>query len=83
MRRGRTYEVGAASEHWAHTSIAHWASTSITHEHDWGDESCGFGFCEFEDVEMAMSVCRNLAGRELNGRPLLIDRAMNAPGENL
>lgn len=30
-----------------------------------------------------MSACRNLAGRELNGRPLRIDSAMNAPGENL
>lgn len=42
----------------------------------------GFGFCEFEDAETAMSACRNLAGRELNGRPLRIDSAMNAPGEN-
>ena len=42
----------------------------------------GFGFCEFEDMETAMSACRNLAGRELNGRPLRIDSAMNAPGEN-
>ena len=29
-----------------------------------------------------MSACRNLAGRELNGRPLRIDSAMNAPGES-
>ena len=43
----------------------------------------GFGFCEYEDAETAMSACRNLAGRELNGRPLRIDSAMNAPGENL
>ena len=39
----------------------------------------GFGFCEFEDVETAMSAVRNLAGRELNGRPLRIDSAANAP----
>lgn len=43
----------------------------------------GFGFCEYEDSETAMSACRNLAGRELNGRPLRIDSAMNAPGESL
>ena len=43
----------------------------------------GFGFCEYEDAETAMSACRNLAGRELNGRPLRIDSAMNAPGENM
>ena len=28
-----------------------------------------------------MSAVRNLAGRELNGRPLRIDSATNAPGE--
>ncbi len=43
----------------------------------------GFGFCEYEDPDTAMSACRNLAGRELNGRPLRIDSAMNAPGENI
>ena len=42
----------------------------------------GFGFCEYEDAETALSACRNLAGRELNGRPLRIDSAMNAPGES-
>ena len=41
----------------------------------------GFGFCEYEDGETAMSAVRNLAGRELNGRPLRIDSATNAPGE--
>jgi len=41
----------------------------------------GFGFCEYEDAETAMSAVRNLAGRELNGRPLRIDSATNAPGE--
>lgn len=40
----------------------------------------GFGFCEYEDTETAMSAVRNLAGRELNGRPLRIDSASNAPG---
>ena len=39
----------------------------------------GFGFCEYEDSETAMSAVRNLAGRELNGRPLRIDSASNAP----
>ena len=39
----------------------------------------GFGFCEYEDAETAMSAVRNLAGRELNGRPLRIDSAANAP----
>ena len=43
----------------------------------------GFGFCEYEDAETAMSAVRNLAGRELNGRPLRIDSATNAPGEGL
>lgn len=40
----------------------------------------GFGFCEYEDPQTAMSAVRNLAGRELNGRPLRIDSATNAPG---
>ena len=40
----------------------------------------GFGFCEYEDAQTAMSAVRNLAGRELNGRPLRIDSATNAPG---
>lgn len=39
----------------------------------------GFGFCEYEDAETAMSAVRNLAGRELSGRPLRIDSAANAP----
>ncbi len=39
----------------------------------------GFGFCEYEDAETAMSAVRNLAGRELSGRPLRIDSACNAP----
>lgn len=39
----------------------------------------GFGFCEYEDTETAMSAVRNLAGRELSGRPLRIDSACNAP----
>ena len=40
----------------------------------------GFGFCEYEDGETAMSAVRNLAGKEVSGRPLRIDSAMNAPG---
>ena len=40
----------------------------------------GFGFCEYEDGETAMSAVRNLAGREVGGRPLRIDSATNAPG---
>ena len=43
-------------------------------------KSRGFGFCEYEDAETAMSAVRNLAGREVNGRPLRIDSATNAPG---
>ena len=43
-------------------------------------KSRGFGFCEYEDSETAMSAVRNLAGRELNGRQLRIDSATNAPG---
>ena len=43
-------------------------------------KSRGFGFCEYEDSETAMSAVRNLSGRELNGRPLRIDSATNAPG---
>ena len=44
-------------------------------------KSRGFGFCEYEDPETAMSAVRNLAGRELNGRQLRIDSAANAPGD--
>ena len=43
-------------------------------------KSRGFGFCEYEDAETARSAVRNLIGRELNGRPLRIDSATNAPG---
>ena len=42
----------------------------------------GFGFCEYQDAETAMSAVRNLSGREVSGRPLRIDSATNAPGEN-
>ncbi len=40
----------------------------------------GFGFCEYKDAQTASSAIRNLAGREVNGRPLRIDSAANAPG---
>ena len=40
----------------------------------------GFGFCEYEDGETALSAVRNLIGKEVNGRPLRIDSAINAPG---
>ena len=40
----------------------------------------GFGFCEYKDPQTANSAVRNLAGREVNGRPLRIDSATNAPG---
>ncbi|XP_064405130.1 cleavage stimulation factor subunit 2-like isoform X2 [Halichondria panicea] len=40
----------------------------------------GFGFCEYKDPQTASSAVRNLAGREVNGRPLRIDSATNAPG---
>ena len=40
----------------------------------------GFGFCEYKDPQTASSAVRNLAGQEVNGRPLRIDSATNAPG---
>ncbi|KAA8498613.1 Cleavage stimulating factor 64 [Porphyridium purpureum] len=33
----------------------------------------GFGFCEYEDTETAMSAIRNLNQVEVNGRPLRVD----------
>ena len=33
----------------------------------------GYGFCEYEDKETAMSARRNLNGTPLNGRPLRVD----------
>lgn len=35
----------------------------------------GFGFCEFQDQESAMSAMRNLNGYEIAGRTLRVDNA--------
>lgn len=37
----------------------------------------GYGFCEYEDKETAMSARRNLNGTELNGRALRVDLTEN------
>ena len=35
----------------------------------------GYGFCEYQDQETALSAMRNLNGYELNGRSLRVDNA--------
>ncbi|XP_051514360.1 cleavage stimulation factor subunit 2-like isoform X2 [Myxocyprinus asiaticus] len=35
----------------------------------------GYGFCEYQDQETALSAMRNLNGREFSGRPLRVDNA--------
>ena len=35
----------------------------------------GYGFCEFQDPEMALSAMRNLNGYEIGGRTLRVDNA--------
>lgn len=35
----------------------------------------GYGFCEYKDVQTAMSAMRNLNGYEINGRILRVDNA--------
>ncbi|XP_072361365.1 cleavage stimulation factor subunit 2 isoform X6 [Scyliorhinus torazame] len=35
----------------------------------------GYGFCEYQDQETALSAMRNLNGREFNGRALRVDNA--------
>ena len=35
----------------------------------------GYGFCEYEDQETALSAMRNLNGFEFNGRQLRVDSA--------
>jgi len=35
----------------------------------------GYGFCEYKDIETAMSAMRNLNGFEINGRILRVDNA--------
>ena len=41
----------------------------------------GFAFCEYQDVETAQSALRNLHEQMLNGRPLKLDSAANAPDD--
>lgn len=35
----------------------------------------GYGFCEYQDQETALSAMRNLNGREFSGRALRVDNA--------
>ncbi len=35
----------------------------------------GYGFCEYKDIETALSAMRNLNGYEVNGRILRVDNA--------
>ena len=40
----------------------------------------GYGFCEYQDTETALSAMRNLNGRELHGRNLRVDHATRDHG---
>lgn len=51
-------------------------SFRLMYDHDTG-KAKGFGFCEYEDKETAMSARRNLNGTELNGRALRVDLTEN------
>jgi cleavage stimulation factor subunit 2 len=44
----------------------------VVYDNDTGRPK-GYGFCEYEDIETAMSARRNLNGYELNGRQLRVD----------
>ncbi|KAI0561475.1 RNA recognition motif containing protein [Gracilaria domingensis] len=44
----------------------------LMHDNETG-RAKGYGFCEYEDKETAMSARRNLNGTMLNGRPLRVD----------
>jgi cleavage stimulation factor subunit 2 len=48
----------------------------LLYDRDTG-KSRGYGFCEFEDSEMASSAIRNLNGFEVSGRTLKVDYAEN------
>jgi len=41
----------------------------------------GYGFCEYQDTETALSAMRNLNGRELHGRNLRVDHATRDHGD--
>ncbi|EDV24679.1 uncharacterized protein TRIADDRAFT_56724 [Trichoplax adhaerens] len=43
----------------------------------------GYGFCEFQDKETALSAMRNLSGYELNGRSLRVDSAASEKDKDL
>ena len=51
-------------------------SFRLMYDHETG-KAKGFGFCEYEDKETAMSAMRNLNGTELNGRALRVDLTAN------
>jgi len=40
----------------------------------------GYGFCEYQDQETALSAMRNLNSRELHGRNLRVDHATRDHG---
>jgi len=53
------------------SQVGNVVSFRLKYDHETG-RAKGFGFCEYEDKETAMSARRNLNGTELNGRPLTL-----------
>lgn len=54
------------------SQVGNVVSFRLMYDHETG-RAKGFGFCEYEDKETAMSARRNLNGTQLNGRPLRVD----------
>lgn len=56
------------------TPIAPSAVARLVYDRETGKPK-GYGFCEYQDQETALSAMRNLNGREFSGRALRVDNA--------
>lgn len=67
-----SYDTTEEQLHEVFSQVGNVVNFRLMHDSETG-RAKGYGFCEYEDKETAMSARRNLNGTMLNGRPLRVD----------